>query len=392
LTHMDDYPPMAGVYTASFIQLIVAGLVLAALLIQDRGLALLGLTVMLLHVLARIWSRAAAGRVTARVRLDRRRVFPGDPVRMTLTLDNRSRLPVWVQADVQRDAAGTASNEAGEALNMVLPGRSGARMDWTLTPTRRGVYTLGPGRMQSGDLLGWFPRTVPGANPAELVVYPGLMETSRLDLAKLEYFGAPGAKSPVLDPIYIMGARDWAPNRPARYIHWRASVRLNRWQEKVFDPSAQAKVLLALDVSGFTGPEADERFERTLSLLASLAAGYHRRGRQVGLMANGRLSGDPQGLAADGSVRPIGGILELLARQTVRAERPLADLMLERPALSGRVSVVFAFHGWDAAAESAAAVLTGRGRPAVMISARPESRTTPPMWRLDDLVAGEAGI
>jgi len=392
LTPTDDYPPMLGVYTASLIQLMVAGLVLAALVKEDRGLALLGLTVMLLHVLARVWSRAAAGRITAQVRLDRRRVFPGDPVRLALTLNNQSRLPVWVQADFHHDEAETSLIEAGEALNMVLPGRSGAQTDWTLTPTRRGVYDLGPSRMQGGDLLGWFPQTVTGADPVELVVYPGLVETSRLGLAKLEYFGAPGAKNPVLDPIYIMGARDSAPNRPARYIHWRASARLDRWQEKIFDPSAQAKVLLALDVSGFASPEAGERFERTLSLLASLAAGYHRRGRQVGLMANGRLRGDAQGLAANGSVRPIGGILELLARQTTRAERPLAELMLDRPALSARVSAVFAFHEWDAAAESAAAVLTGRGRPAVMISARPESQSTPPMWRLDDLIAGEAGI
>jgi uncharacterized protein (DUF58 family) len=389
---LDEQYPVVGVYTTSLIQLMVAGAVLLALAHQVPGLAALGLAVMAIHVLSRLWSKLASSRTSARVRLDRSRAFPGDPVRLTLTVENQSRLPIWVQAAVGRDAQHPLELGPAETINTVLAGRSAAEMDWSLAPNRRGVYRVGPDRMIGGDLLGWFPKGLAGARPAELVVYPHLPPAVRIEAARLEYYGAAGARSPVVDPVYIMGARDWTPNRPARHIHWRASARLDRWQEKVFDPSAQVKALMMLDVSGFDRAGGQEDFERILSLLASLAVEYARRGYRSGLLANGGLAGDPSGLAADGSIRPVGLILELLARQTPVASRTLADLMVDRSGLAHRAAVILAFRQWDDTAEANAAALGPRNRSAVLIAARPGPGSPGGVMAVDDLIPPEARV
>ncbi|MBW1691959.1 MAG: DUF58 domain-containing protein, partial [Deltaproteobacteria bacterium] len=49
----------------------------------------------------------------------------------------------------------------------------------------------------------------------------------------------------------MLGTRDYQNWRPARHIHWKASASHNRLQEKVFEPSEQEKVLLAVEVSQF---------------------------------------------------------------------------------------------------------------------------------------------
>ncbi len=75
-----------------------------------------------------------------------------------------------------------------------------------------------------------------------------------------ELFGVPGVKSPVKDPVYILGTRDYQPSGPSRHIHWKASARHLKLQEKVFEPSEQEKVLLALEVGSFQKSLANEAF------------------------------------------------------------------------------------------------------------------------------------
>jgi hypothetical protein len=146
-------------------------------------------------------------------------------------------------------------------------------------------------------------------------------------LPRRDFFGVPGAKSPVQDPIFILGTRDYQHWRPARHIHWKASARHNRLQEKVFEPSEQEKVLLAVEVSQFERDKASESFEQTLEVVGSLAVQSHQRGYAVGLVTNGVVEGGPSVLPIGRSPQQLSSILEILARLKMKAQRSLAETL-----------------------------------------------------------------
>jgi uncharacterized protein (DUF58 family) len=145
----------------------------------------------------------------------------------------------------------------------------------------------------------------------EVIVYPQLVSLEPVSLPRRDLFGVPGAKSPVKDPIYTLGTRDYQPSRPSRFIHWKATARHLQLQEKVFEPSEREKILIALEVGAFEKSKVTDAFERTLEMIASLAVRMEGRGYAVGLAANGKLKGGGLSIVppAQGSGR-LAAILE----------------------------------------------------------------------------------
>jgi uncharacterized protein (DUF58 family) len=119
----------------------------------------------------------------------------------------------------------------------------------------------------------------------------------------------------VQDPIYLLGTRDYRAGRPARFIHWKASARHHRLQEKIFDPSEQEKVLLALDVQSYGQSEAWPELERALEVVASLAVEFDRRASAFGFACNARMVGGAGPiLSVAGHRHQVSALLDLLAR------------------------------------------------------------------------------
>jgi uncharacterized protein (DUF58 family) len=191
-----------------------------------------------------------------------------------------------------------------------------------------------------GDLFGFFPREKRIAGDIQVIVYPRLVPLKPFSLPSRDFFGVPGAKTPVQDPIYILGTRDYQHGRPARHIHWKASARHNRLQEKVFEPSEQKKVLLAVEVSQFEKAGASENFERTLEVVGSLAVESHQRSYALGFVTNGVVDGGPSILPMGRSPHQLPAILEILARLKMRGNGSLAGMMCRALELPWGVSCV----------------------------------------------------
>ena len=120
---------------------------------------------------------------------------------------------------------------------------------------------------------------------------------------------------PVPDPVYPVATRDYHHGRPARHIHWKASARHNRLQEKIFEPTAHGKSLLVVDVKQFVENKAEDAFERTLEAAASIAVKMEQQGISVGIASNGSLAGGGRAiLPAAGGTGQLSAILEMLAR------------------------------------------------------------------------------
>lgn len=338
------------------VQLIIGVLLIFSLINQQRNLTLLLLILLAFVYGSRLWSRFSLVGLTAACAFDRARIFPGEEVRLTISADNPKLLPVWLQVivpvpgELQDGSAQTASvREQG------LLWYQSVVFNWRLVPRRRGIYRLGPPRMVVGDLMGIYPReVVRSGDPLDLIVYPRLVPLRPFAQIKRDLFGSPGAKSPVEDPIYLLGTREYQAGRPSRYIHWTASARLNRLQERVFEPSRQARVLFILDVTPFAQEKAADLFEQSLEGLASLAVECDRQGFAVGLATNGTIAGDRSPVV---SVARSAGqatlILETLAGIEMRTGPPLAgNLRKTKGVESGLSCVFFTLHRAETLAES----------------------------------------
>ena len=159
--------------------------------------------------------------------------------------------------------------------------------------------------------------------------------------------------------------------RQARTIHWKASARYNRLQEKIFEPSAQAKALLVVDVEGFAKNRAEGEFERTLEIAASLAVRLERQGYALGLVTNGAVVGGGTAmLRIARNPQKLPAILELFARLKMEPERDLKEPFVRGLKLPWGVSAVHFSYEAGETAHFAERYFAHRKIPAVFIVAR----------------------
>jgi uncharacterized protein (DUF58 family) len=332
---------LPSVFIVPLTEFMVGICVFIALLYGQRELTLLGLLVLGITIGARLWSRLSLSGIRCSAAVDKCRLFPGESFVLRVNAENVKFLPVWLQMSVPFE--GVFDSSSGE---MHFSGECGllwyqqVRFNRELVARRRGVYRVGPARMKVGDLFGFFPRQKLTGDDIQVIVYPRRVPLKPFTLPSRDFFGVPGARTPVQDPIYILGTRDYQHGQPARYIHWKASARHNRLQEKVFEPSEQKKVLLSVEVGQFQKANASDNFERTLEAVGSLAVECHRRSYALGFVTNGVVQEGSSILPMGRSPQQLPAVLEILARLKMRANGSLADIMCRALELPWGVSSV----------------------------------------------------
>ena len=328
-----------------------------ALLYRQTDLTLLTFLILLVVSAARIWSSLSLYRVRCTINVNKKRVFPGETLVLDTRVENAKLLPVRLRVQWSLDSAFKRVGDDEHVLRQEagLLWYQRAQLQWDLVARRRGVYRLGPDCIRAGDLLGFFEKEKRSQDFISILVYPRLVRLKSFSLPMRDLFGLPGAKSPVKDPVYILGTRDYQPSGPSRHIHWKASARHLRLQEKVFEPSEQEKVMLVLEAGSFEKNAAKEAFEQALEIIASLAVQLQKMGCAVGLATNGTLTGG--GLSVLPATRAPGqlpAILEALARLQAAQKSALTPIM--RQALASRRGVncvYFSYQAGRAAVEAA---------------------------------------
>jgi uncharacterized protein (DUF58 family) len=330
-----------SIFTVPLMQFLVGACLFVALLHGQRELTVFALFVLGIAIVARLWSRLSLSGIRCSLIVDKRKLFPGESLALHVSAQNAKFLPVWLQVSLPVEGAlDPASGEGSFSTECGLLWYQQARFNWNLVARRRGVHRVGPAHMKVSDLFGFFPREKRTEVDIHVVVYPRLVPLKPFSLPRRDFFGIPGARSPVQDPVYILGTRDYQHWRPARHIHWKASARHSRLQEKVFEPSEQEKVLLTVEVSQFERDNASESFERTLEVVGSLAVQFHRRGYALGFVTNGVVEGGSSILTIGRSPQSLSTILEILARLKMTSNGNLADILCRASALPWGVSCV----------------------------------------------------
>ena len=363
---MQDRLP--SLFIIPLMQLIVGICLFISLLYGQRDLTVLALIVLGITIGTNLWSRLSLSGISCSSMVDKSKLFPGESLTLHMSAKNAKFLPVWLQMSMHVEGAlDPSSGEMSFSGDCWLLWYQQAHFNWGLVARRRGLYRVGSAHMKVGDLLGFFPREKRTEGDIDVIVYPRLVPLKPLSLPSRDFFGLPGAKSPVQDPIYILGSRDYQHGRPARHIHWKASARHNRLQEKVFEPSEQKKVLLAVEVSQFEKANASEGFERTLEVVGSLAVQSYRKGYALGLVTNGVVAGGPPFLSMGRSPQKLPSLLEILARLKMRADGSLADKLYRILELPWGVSCVHFSYEQDEGTRATAQYFSHRRIPMIFV-------------------------
>jgi uncharacterized protein (DUF58 family) len=390
---------VSSIFIVPLIVFFVGVLLFIALLHGQRDLIVFSILILGVVTGTRLWSRYGLSGIRCSSAVDRDKVFPGERLSLTVRAENAKFLPVWLQMTVPvASPLHPGSEEATFGEESGLLWYQKARFNWDLVAQRRGVHRVGPPHIKAADIFGFFPRQREEHESLNVIVYPRLVPLRPISLPRRDLFGLPGSKSPVQDPVYILGTRDYQQWRPARYIHWKASARHNRLQEKVFEPSEQEKVLLAVEVSHFSENNAEQGFEHTLEVVASLAVRLDQRGFAVGLVTNGAIDGEgPTIVPIARNPGQLPAILEALARLHMEAKWDLSTMLRDTFKLPWGVSCIHFSYEEDAKTQHTEGYLQQRKVPTVQVVCRSglatgayEHKGKGRIYHLDEIRIGKA--
>jgi len=281
----------------------------------------LAYVLVLLLVVAYIWSRLLARKLRVTRESPEGSFMMGEPFEETFTVKNESglRLPYCEVRD-------------GTKLPGYAPGRAfalaaGGSVTWTARGmfNLRGVHHFGPLEARLGDPFGLFPRRIRVAPENEVIVYPaihallhGVPQWSGNGVAEAH------RGQPVDVPPDVSTIRDYAPTDGLSRIHWASTARTGRLISRTFDTGQSADLLIVLDLQRgiHAGSGIESSVEYAIAVCASVAHGAIRRGQAVGLVTNSR-SGASFG-AGRGEVQRL-RLLDFLALATDDGVRSLAD-------------------------------------------------------------------
>jgi uncharacterized protein (DUF58 family) len=319
---------VSSLFSTSIVLWLIGLCLIAALLNGARPLIILCLLVFCLMAGLRIWTKSSDSRLSWTFSIDKEKSFPGEPIGVALTAENRKLLPVSFETripfqDTLDSPSGDQSLQGGNGLLWY----QSINIEWQLIPRKRGVHTIGPAIISTGDLFGFLWKEKELKEQVKVVVYPRLIPLGPLPLPRRDFFGIPGGESPVDDPVYVLGTIDYHYGRPARHIHWKATARHARLQQKVFEPTEQEKVLFVADVSGFKEERDEMAFEETLEVIASLAVRLEKRGCAIGLTTNAAVTDGSAVIPVARNRQQIALILETLARMRMQSTMEIFEIV-----------------------------------------------------------------
>lgn len=263
----------------------VVGLLMALqLLVPYRGWSVLLIGFGGLWLIAYLWARS----LSAGLGLQRETRFGwtqvGDSMLERFTLFNNRWAPaVWLQLDDHSSMPGLAGGRATH-----ISGDTSHRWHTEFMCTRRGLFTLGPTTLRSGDPFGVYAVEVHDPAAVSLLVMPPIVPLPQIRFAA----GGVIEEGPPRDHALVRSVSAgrvaaYQPGDSLRWIHWPTSARRDSLYVRQFDTSSAGHwwIVLDLDRSVQSGHGHDSTLEHAITLAASLADRAIRAGRAVGLVA-----------------------------------------------------------------------------------------------------------
>ncbi|MGH2536648.1 MAG: DUF58 domain-containing protein [Candidatus Promineifilaceae bacterium] len=359
-----------SVFSDAWISLALLFMLVGLLAGRNAPLIALGAGLLVVVLVGRAWRAAALAGVTYERSFDRTHLFPDETVEMRLTISNRKLLPLtWLQfrdelpvaPEDASQLASLASKVSGRFLlqnTLSLGGYERSQRTIRLRFGRRGFYTIGPVRYQSGDPFTLFTVDRQHDHKDTLVVYPQVWPLEELALPPREIFGEVRVRRSLFaDPLRIQGVREYQPQDRFRDVHWKATARAAELQTKLYEPASGMTAVIFLNVATYKrhwmGYDP-ELLERAVSVAASICSYAAEQRWGLGLCANGSVPGSDQPLRVPPGRSPeqllrclealaavtefATGSVEILMQRESRRLPWAATLVLVTPIVTGEMA------------------------------------------------------
>jgi uncharacterized protein (DUF58 family) len=212
----------------------------------------------------------------------------GDKLQERFTLTNRGRVPaMWVAVRDQ-------SNLPGYHVSRVRSVGERALLHWFTDGVcrRRGLFTLGPTGLETGDPFGFYRVTLDYPGISTMMVMPPIVTLPAIAVAPASRAGEGRlvAGRMIDQSANAAGVREYAKGDSLRRVHWPTSARLDELFVRLFDrtPAGDWWIFLDMYQPAQAGEGQDATEEHGVILAASLASQGLEGGTAVGLAASGR--------------------------------------------------------------------------------------------------------
>ena len=266
---------------------------LAALNTGNNLLFLILASLIAIILMSGILSSITLSGVSMRLELPEH-IFAGQSVRAVVELENEKlTLPSF---SLRVEAAKTKGKGAPATAVLdtpvyfpYLPKKSHAQQSVPITFAHRGVYRQDAFSIVTRFPFGFLQKSHRVELRTEALVYPSVEPTG-------DFFEILPGLQGVMESLNkgrgqdLYALRDYLPTDSARHVHWKASARLGSLMVREFTREEDCRVLLvldphlpSLDEEDTTKPPqgADERFERAVTLCASIAWHFFERNAQL---------------------------------------------------------------------------------------------------------------
>lgn len=246
----------------------------------------------------------------------------GDHLQERFRLSNEGWAPgVWIAVWDHSDLAGYRASTIVD-----LGGNAGRHWFKSGVCERRGLFTIGPTSLRTGDPFGLFDVRLEYPDTSHMMVMPPVVSLPAIQVAPGGRVGEGDSLAAALEhTVSASGVREYQPGDSLRYIHWPTTVRRGSYYVRTFDttPASDYWIFLDLyqDVQAGEGDDATQ--EHAIILAASLTNRFIEGGKAVGLAGEGGgLIWEPPRLEESQKWQ----ILRSLALAG-EGDRPLADLL-----------------------------------------------------------------
>jgi uncharacterized protein (DUF58 family) len=330
---MKELPALDLRLKGKLIPATVAILLALHLLLPHRGWWILLLGLGGAWLISYLWARSLLYGLRLEREADAECTEVGDVVSERFSLVNRSPVPaLWVEL---QDHSNLPDYQASAAKS--LAARRSAIWSKQYACKRRGVFSVGPSTLKSGDPFGIYQVSVQYRESHPVMILPPVVPLQLADeiLGERGDNGSPRDRA-IERTVCAAGVREYQPGDSLRWIHWRTSARRDDLFVRMFDSTPGRRYWILVDMDGEVqvGEGSEATDEHAVVLAASLAEQSLMMGHAVGLGAYGkRLAWVPprEGLGQRWE------IMSALA-QLSRGPHPLARL-LERSAHKFRAHV-----------------------------------------------------
>ena len=266
--------------------ILVVILLVLAIIDDYQGWRLLLLVFGGVWLTAKLWARSMATNLHLKREMRFGWAQVGDRLEERFTLINKSRLPgIWVAVE---DHSDIPDYQAGVVTGV----EAGSSNQWRIQGicSRRGLFSIGPTTMRTGDPLGLYTVEQYKPQSTTLMVTPPIVPLPEIEVAP---GGRAGQGRPRQDApertVSATGVREYVPGDNLRWIHWRTSARKDDFYVRLFEstPAGDWWIILDLEQGIQAGEGANSTEEHGVVLAASLADRGLRMGRSVGLAAYG---------------------------------------------------------------------------------------------------------